>query len=1009
MKDYENHMVTGINRVPARACLLSFSGIGAAVKGERELSPYFSLLNGVWKFGYFPAPELVPPDFFEESFDPSSWNDLEVPSNWQMKGFGRPHYTNVAYPFPIDPPRVPTENPTGCYIRQFLVPETWRGMEIFLRFEGVDSAFYVWINGKKAGFSKGSRIPAEFCITPFIRTGRNVIAVEVFQWSDGSYMEDQDMWWLSGIFRDAYIIASPGVEVFDIFTRTAFDAEYKNAKLEVELALKNYGKKDVKDYRIEFSLLDRNMKDALRGKMDCVFSVQAGKDIKLDLASDIGLPHKWTAETPYLYTLIASVKDSKSGIVAIKRLNIGFRSVEIKGGCLLVNGTAIKFKGVNRHEFHPDTGRAIPYDAMREDILIMKRHNINAIRTSHYTNDPRFYDLCDYYGIYLIAEADVETHGFEYKDNISMYPEWKDAFVDRMKRMVEAHKNHPSIIMWSLGNESGFGCNHKSMAEWARSRDKTRPIHYEGDYKFELADVMSKMYATPEDCVNTVKESKGTKPFILCEFAHAMGNGPGVFKEYIDVFYSSKRIQGGFVWEWCDHGIRVREKEGGTWFAYGGDFGDIPNDGNFVCDGLVFPDRVPSPGLVEYKKAIEPVKAELSDISTGEVAITSRYDFISLDHLNISWKLLENGVTIETGSVQPLDIKAGETRKARIPYGIPSAGLVPGAEYFLHLSFTLKEEAVWAEAGHEVAWADIPLPLDVPGIEPVKQEYPTPVFLKETEREIIITAGKSSFVFDRTCGRLSVWEYEGMQLIKEGPRLNFWRAPTDNDRPRFAQEWRRAGLDMLQHRTDDVSVVQKESFAKVRIKSRIAPPVLRLGFYCEYFYTISAEGGMLLEVRGAPQGDLPGLPRIGLKMTIPGMLENVCWFGRGPGETYADSKQAGKIGIYRKKVTELYTPYIRPQENGNREDTRSAFFTNLPGTGFAVLGMPLFSFSAHYYTTEDLEKATHRHLLVPREDITLNLDHRQCGLGSGSCGPDTFEQYRIKPGPFEFKLKFSPL
>jgi len=1008
MNDYENHMITGINRVPARACLLSFNGIEAAVKGERELSPYFSLLNGVWKFGYFQAPEFVPPDFFEESFDPSGWNDLEVPSSWQMKGFGRPHYTNVAYPFPIDPPRVPTENPTGCYIRQFAVPETWRGMEIFLRFEGVDSAFYVWINGKKAGFSKGSRIPAEFCITPFVRTGRNVIAVEVFQWSDGSYMEDQDMWWLSGIFRDAYIIASPGVEVFDIFTRTAFDSEYKNAKLESELTLKNYGKKDVKDYRIEFLLLDRNMKDALRGKMDCDFSVQAGKDTRLELAADVGLPHKWTAETPYLYTLIASVKDGKNSVVAVKRLNIGFRSVEIKEGCLLVNGTAIKFKGVNRHEFHPDTGRAIPYDAMREDILIMKRHNINAVRTSHYTNDPRFYDLCDHYGIYLIAEADVETHGFEYKDNISMYPEWKDAFVDRMKRMVEAHKNHPSIIMWSLGNESGFGVNHRSMAEWARSRDKTRPIHYEGDYKFELADVMSKMYATPEDCVNTVKKSDGTKPFILCEFAHAMGNGPGVFKEYIDVFYSSRRIQGGFVWEWCDHGIRVREKDGRTWFAYGGDFGDIPNDGNFVCDGLVFPDRVPSPGLVEYKKAIEPVKVELSDISTGEVGITNRHDFISLDHLNVSWKLLENGVAIETGSVQPLDIKAGETRKARIPYGIPSA-LVPGAEYFLHLSFTLKEGAAWADAGHEVAWSDIPLPLDVPAVEIIKQEYPAPVQLIEAEKEVKIYTGKSTFTFDRIYGRLSCWEYEGMQLIKDGPRLNFWRAPTDNDRPRFANEWRNAGLDMLQHRTDDISVVQKESFAKVRIKSRIAPPVHRHGFYCEYIYTITGDGAMVVEVRGAPHGDLPSLPRIGLAMTIPGNLENACWFGRGPGETYADSKQAGKIGIYRKKVSELYTPYIRPQENGNREDTRSAFFTNLLGKGFAVYGMPLFSFSAHYFTAADLGKATHRHLLVPREDITLNLDHRQCGLGSGSCGPDTFEQYRIKPGPFEFKLKFAPL
>lgn len=1006
MLDWMNHKLTGINRLSPRAELLPFSSEQAAMNGERTASPFFKLLNGVWKFICHTNPAYVDPEFADENFDDSEWDDLEVPSCWQMHGYGRPHYTNILFPFPIDPPKVPTENQTGCYRRTFDIPANWIGRRIIINFRGVDSAFYVFVNGQKIGFSKGSRLPAEFDITDAVRSGRNTIAVEVFQWSDASYLEDQDMWWLSGIFRDVYLTALPQVDLYDVFVKTDLDANYVDAKLSIETVIKNFSTSNVDRYSIECRLPELGV------EVKSSFNVIANSEQKVMLETDVEKPRLWTAETPNLYELLITVRDEKGQVLATHRVNVGFRKIEIIKGQICINGKPIMFRGVNRHDCNPDTGRVTSYEDMLKDVLLMKQHNINAVRTSHYTNDPRFYDLCDRYGLYMIAETDLESHGFGYDDNPSMWPEWREGFLDRMKRMVEAYKNHPSIILWSLGNESGFGCNHEAMAAWTKERDNTRLIHYERDLDVKVADVISRMYSSPQECIDLVKQYNYEKPMLLCEYAHAMGNGPGVLQEYWKMFNEKPNVQGGFVWEWADHGIRMKDEDGKEWFAYGGDFGDEPNDGNFVCDGLVFADRTPTPGLIEYKKVIEPVKVANEDILNGKVRVTNHYDFSSLAHLAISWSLTENGTVIESGSLPPLTTPTRSSEVVTIPFKKPGT-LLAGGEYFLNLRFTLQSDTIWAAAGHEVAVAQLAVPFKTPSLSVVDVKKLPTLSVDETSTGIIIVGEDFELEFDRIHGRLDRWTVNNVEMISQGPQLNFWRAPTDNDRQfdkiwGFAKSWRDARFNAMMHRIDECIVTeQSEQKIVVKVKAYIAPPAERHGFICEYTYTVYGNGDVLLHVAGQPRGKMPHLPRIGLQMTIPNEFNSVDWFGRGPGECYADTKEANLVGRYHKTVAELFTNYVFPQENGNREETRWVSLTNRNGEGLFASGYPTLNFSASYYTTADIEGAHHQNKLSPRDEITLNLDYKQCGMGSGSCGPETFEAYRIQPEAFEFTIRLT--
>ena len=1028
MNEWENPKFFNRNRLPARAYTFPYPDAASAMTGSPGVSPWFQLLNGNWKFNYSASPALAPEHFQEEWFDANDWDNIAVPCSWQMLGYGRPHYTNVVYPFPMDPPHVPSENPTGCYRRDFVVSDDWAGREVFLRFEGVDSAFYVWVNGREVGYSQGSRLPAEFDVTTALRPGKNTIAVKVLQWSTGSYLEDQDMWWLSGIFRDVCLIAAPKVHVYDVAVRTELDEAYTDAKLKVTATVQNYAQIAAEGCKLQATLLDARGAQAARPVVKDV-AVGAGQEATIELSASVKAPQKWSAETPYLYTLLLTVKDAQGNTVEVIPTKVGFRSVLIKGGNLLINGMAIKFRGVNRHEHHPDLGRAVPVATMIADILLMKRHNVNTVRTSHYPDDPRWYDLCDRYGLYVVDECDLETHGFcmeAWRNNPSGEVEWESAYVDRMMRMVQRDKNHPCIFMWSLGNEAGFGRNHEAMAAYARQVD-TRPIHYEGNYDQKITDVVSCMYPHV-DHLAKMAESTGEmefanqkipaerhayKPIFLCEYAHAMGNGPGNLQEYWDLFYKYDRLQGGCIWEWIDHGIRRKTAEGKEYFAYGGDFGEEPHDGNFIVDGLVFPNRTPSPGLIEYKKVIEPVKVEPEDLRAGKVRIINRYEFQNLDHLQMTWTVSEDGVAIASGKAAIPAIAPRKQKSVTLPLQAPAAPK-PGAEYILNISFTLAGDTLWAASGHEVAWAQLPLPWKTAPAAIIKTAAMPPVSCRTVGQGIVITGSTFTATFDKARALITSWTHEGAPLLNAGPRLHFFRATTDNDRggwgpTTMAAEWKKAFLHNAQHRVASVEVQELGAAVRIKANVRIAGAVSSRYIECDYTYTFYGSGDLTIETHGVPVGTFPAqMPRIGLQMTLPESLDHVLWLGRGPGESYADSKQAGKVGLWRAKVDELYTPYVFPQENGNRTDIRWVSLANTRGMGLMATGCPELNFSAHRFTTMDLENARHTYELPDRREITLNLDYRQTGLGSASCGPGVLPQYILKPEEFRFAIRLRP-
>ncbi len=1007
-KDWENLQVLERGRTASRAYFVPFPEAGAARGYDRGSSPWFKSLHGVWKFKYAAGPELAPEKFYEEGYAIGAWDDIRVPGLWQLQGYGSPHYTDLDYPIPVDPPHVPNDNPTGCYVREFELPESWDGRQIALKFDGVDSAFHVWVNGQFVGYSQGSRLTSEFDVSPFAVAGVNRLAVRVYQWSDGSYLEDQDMWWLSGIFRDVYLVAEPAiVRIFDYRVVTELVNSYRDAVLNVSVSLAGSAVAG----RVALRLLDADGSEVAVAE-----SVVKGSIV--DFSVPVKGPELWSAENPALYHLTLELFDGRERLVEAVAQRVGFRQIEVQDGVFLVNGKAILLKGVNRHDHHPDTGRTVSLATMRQDVLMMKQHNINAVRTAHYPNDPRFYDLCDEYGLYVMEETDLETHGFEPLGNISRLsddPLWKEAYVDRMRRMVERDKNHPSVLFWSLGNESGFGCNFRAMSEWCKQADPTRLIHYEEDREAEVCDVVSTMYSSVEKMEGFGKLEDHPKPHVLCEFAHAMGNGPGGLKEYFETFDAYRRLQGGFVWEWIDHGLTFRKQNGCIDYAYGGDYGDEPNNGNFVIDGLVRPDRTPSPGLIEYKKIIEPVRVH--HLGDNRVRIENRYDFLTLDHLSSAWSLAVGGRPVKSGVLALPRIAPGESAELEVPCGELGSG--SGEEKWLNVSFALKADQPWAQAGHEVAWAQLllreaNLQEALVGSEAKLQAVEgngavESLSCSEEGRRIIVGNAEFRAALEASRPGLGCWTANGKTLTLGGPRLNFWRAPIDNDMYVVA-DWRKAHLDKLTERVDGFRWERLgESAIRASWTSRIAPPVHDWGFRCETSYTLTGSGLIVIDVHGVPIGKPPAmLPKIGLQLELPGDAEHVEWYGRGPGENYSDSKQAGKFGVYAKTVDELFTRYVYPQENGNRTDVRWMSVTDGAGIGLLAAGAPTLEFSARRYTDRDLEKAKHESDLEPREFITLNLDYRQNGLGSNSCGPAQLPPYAVGSEEFRFRILLAP-
>jgi len=991
--DWENSTVIGKNKEPAHNTLIPFNDLDSVLKGYEESKNYLSL-NGNWKFNWVKKPAERPTNFYEVEFDDGNWDTIDVPSNWQMRGYGIPIYTNVKYPYSINLKDIPSidheYNPVGSYRKSFNIPKTWQDREIFIHFGGVKSAFYLWLNGKKVGYSQGSMTPAEFNITPFLKSKDNILAVEVYRWSDGSYLEDQDMWRFSGIFRSVYLYSTPKVHLRDFFISCDLDEEYKDGNLKVRVKVWNYGNIDILQYKIEISLLDKEQQ--LVGPeilMKRSFDVAAHTETVLELKTNIKNPEKWSAEIPNLYDLILTLKNTENNIVEVEQCKYGIRVVEVKDdGGLYINGKLIILKGVNRHEHDPDHGRAIPLDRMVQDIKLAKQNNINAIRTSHYPNDPRFYELCDEYGIYILDECNLESHGLR-EILPGSDPKWTDACVDRMVSMVERDKNHPCIIIWSLGNEAGFGDNFKEMKKVALEIDPTRPIHYEGDYKFEITDIISYMYYTSywlKSIARRNLKNGENRPILLCEYAHAEGNSLGNFQKFMDIFEKYDNCIGGFIWDYVDQGLRKTSDRGKEFWAYGGDYGDEPNDRNFCINGILMPDRKPNPAIFEVKKVYQNIKISPVDLSKGTVNIHNKYQFIPLDFVDLVWELTANGIILQEGRLKSLKIEPGEQKEVNIPFKIPE--LKPNTEYHIKLSSILSKENLWAEKGYIIAWDQFKIPFEIPkaSVEHI-QKYNSINMIEATD--CIKLEGKDfKLLIGKATGAIESFIYNGIELISAPLIPNFWRAPTDNDLGKVDEDLQ----DFVENGTSiDFSWKNASEMRKIikialedlkpngkRIKAHFE--VLNSEKKLEIIYTIYGNGDIFIENRFTPNKNIV---RFGMQMSIPGEFNTMTWYGRGPHESMFDRKTGAAIGIYSGLIEDIIHPYVRPQENGNRTDVRWAALTNTNGLGLLIsdIGGTKLSIGAWPYTMEDLENATHNHELPRRENITLNIDYKQQGVG----------------------------
>lgn len=1004
MKTWENHQIDGINRMPARAHFLTFPSKEKALLNNNRYTHAFKNLNGVWKFMFLDAPEYSPEGFFNSDFDVTKMDDITVPGNWQLQGYGKMHYSDLWYNFPINPPYVPTENPTGIYKRTFFVEESYRDKKIIIRFCGVDSAYHLWINGKKVGYSKVARNESEFDITDLIRVGEeNDVTVRVYQWSDGTYLEDQDMWWESGIFRDVELIGVPKDGINDYKVIADLDDEYKNGIFKVEVFLRT-----TKEVNVTFELVDA-------GENTVFTKTVVAKEGKACIDEVIADVNHWTAETPYLYKLFITVEDDGQ-IVEVIPQNVGFRNIRLNGETFLVNGVAIKFKGVNRHDYSPQNGRVVSREEIEKDIILMKQFNINAIRTSHYPNSYYLYDLCDEYGMYLIAETDLECHGFELTGEykwITDDPSWELAYVSRMTRMIERDKNHPAIIFWSLGNESAFGCNFRKMTDVAHEMDPTRLVHYEGDFDVESADVYSTMYTWIENpkkpylMKDIIEKSK--KPHIHCEYCHAMGNGPGNLKDYQDLVYAHDKLQGGFVWEWFDHGIESFTESGEKYYRYGGDFGDDPSNKDFCIDGLIMPDRTPSPGLYEYKKVIEPITTTAVDIQKGIINLLSRYDFANLDRFNLVYKVMEDDVILQTGFMPVPSIEARANKDITLPYDLSVIKVKPGAHYYVNISYQLREDTSYASSGHELATAQFELPLYKEGIV----VRPEGILNVEKEHTTLHVKGANfSLDFNLVNGNLMNIVRDGMQVLSKGPRLTLWRAPISNDME-IIDKLKKVYFLHLEHEVViNIDYHMEGNILKVEVDTINSTTNSAWHFKTKYVYTVCPSGDILIDVEGTPSGrvDLAPdmLPRIGVSMHLDKSMEHVRYFGMGPGENYADSKEAAQMGLYANTVDGLFTNYVIPQENGNHMGCKWVSMTNDRGMGLLASTEGDFNFSASWYEDKDLDDAKHTCDLVKRDYIVFNVDYKQNALGTNSCGQWQLDKYRAKFEDFKLSFRLTP-
>lgn len=943
-------------------------------------------LNGEWKFLYLDAPELAPDGFMNHGSG-SGWDIIDVPSVWQLRGYGNMHYTDVLYPFPIHPPFVPTENPTGIYKKTVSLSAAWLENDTIIKFHGVDSAFDLWVNGEHAGYSKVSRLPSEFDITPYVKEGENDITARVYQWSDGTYLEDQDMWWLSGIYRDVELISEPKNAILDCSVTAGLDETYQNGQLSADIIVKH-------ECEGEW-LFTYKGTEIIRGS----FKTQEGKAHIEGVAKQAVC---WTAETPELYELTVSVEGHEI------KVRTGFRVIEIKDHNFTVNGQVILLNGMNRHDYNPKEGRCVTKEQMKADILLMKQHNINALRCSHYPANEYLYDLCDEYGLYVIDEADLECHGFEWVQNYTWITDdaaWEKAYVDRSVRMVKRDRNHPCIIMWSMGNESAFGCNFRSAAKAIRELDDTRLVHYEGDFEAEVTDVYSTMYTRMKGMREIADtDMKDKKPHILCEYGHSMGNGPGGLKEYQDLFRSSQRLQGGFIWEWYDHGIYT-EEEGHSYYRYGGDFGDFPTNGNFCIDGMLMPDRTPSPALTEYKQIIAPVEVIRAAGSQKDLILNNYYDFLSLSHLILKWEVCSEDTLISKGTVDTLHALPHESERVSIPF--PTFRPEVNTDYYLEVSICQKEDSVFADTGFVISHVQFPLDMKCE----IKEEYPNGEPLTVTEDGALLKIENKAVkvIFHKVFGTLLSVEQQGKTYLTEGPRVNVYRATIDNDMYKKDNWMNTYYIQKSSEQTVYFRYEQETEKVTVSIGTYFGCVNQSWGFYCDYTYTVYTCGQMHVNLQGKKEqmGKLEPefLPRIGIIMKAEKSLQNTIWYGMGPGENYSDSKAACSMGVFESTVDGMGTEYVFPQENGHRQEVKWFSLGNNENSLLCKMESPL-GLNVANYTDESIEAAKHPWELEQAEDVIIHLDYLQSGLGSNSCGEEQLEDYKVKLQDFSMAFTF---
>lgn len=1010
-KHLENPEVVGINKLNPHSFSIPYHNKEAAIIGNWESSEYFQSLNGLWKFHWSPNPASRPVSFYKTDYDVSSWDDIKVPADWQMQGYGVPIYTNVKYPFKKNPPYIPEEyNPVGSYVRNFSLPKDWHGKEIIIHFGAVNSAMYLWVNGEKVGYSQGSKTPAEFNITNYLKEGENQLAVEVYRWCDGSYLEDQDMWRLSGIERDVFIYALPKVHVWDYHIKSNLTHNYQDGEFELSVQL-NGAQKSFSG-SLEIELIDSETNTVYTNSIG-LKNIEANAEISF--SEIIQSPKKWSAEIPNLYKLIVTLKNKKGSIQQVLMHDVGFRTSEIKDGLFCINGKPVYLKGVNRHEHDDVEGHVVSVEDMITDIKLMKQFNINAVRTSHYPTDPRFYELCNKYGLYVVDEANIESHemgslwndGYSLDKTLGNNPIWGKAHLDRTQRMVERDKNHPSIVIWSLGNEAGSGVNFQANAKWIKEKDNTRPVQYEQAWIEDYTDIVCPMYPKIETMLEFVKMNDG-RPYIMCEYAHAMGNSTGNFQDYWDVIESERSLQGGFIWDWVDQGLRQTTPDGRTYWAYGGDFGPehVPTDEDFCANGLVFSDKTPKPGLFEVKKVYQYFEFNKVDLSTGKFTLKNKYDFLSSEEFKFYYEIVSNNIKLYAGELSfNAPILPGNEVHFEIP--VSEIDMEEGEEYFINFFVKTKKQTLALNANHEVAKEQFIYKSTVSGKENLESSKGE-LKLIENDKLYFITGENFRVAISKETGFISEYNYNSIELFKEPLRPNFWRVPTNNDRGNGLQN--RCAIWAYPDQGQCKVTIEKSTIKSIEILSQFRYPELDANYQLTYF--INSEG--LIKVSAAFEtsaNDLPEMPRFGMRVTLPAEFNQFSWFGRGPHENYMDRYTSAFVGWYSGSVIEQHTPYIFPQENGNKTDIRFMALTNKEGVGLAVAGEQLLGGGAYHYKLEDLDNNLRHSIDVPMKNYTeWHIDYLQMGVGGDNTwGYHTHDKYKLLDKEYKYSFLIYPV